>query len=96
MKTAIVSTLAKADRLWETGGIAFGMLGCAAIAIQIIHLVQTKTSISLSYLNIAMWMLNYAFWCAYGFRFKRIAVWCTNLIATVLQFGLLVCYFIFR
>jgi hypothetical protein len=88
--------LRKMENYWEAGGISFGLLGCAAIAIQIVHLYQTKTSISLSYLNIALWMMNYAFWCAYGFRFKRIAVWCTNLVATALQVVLLVCYFIFR
>lgn len=88
--------LRRLDAYWEAGGIAFGMLGCVAIAIQIIHLMQMKTSISLSCLNIALWMLYYAFWCAYGFRFKRIAVWCTNLVATMLQCGLLGCYFIFR
>jgi hypothetical protein len=79
---------------WEIAGTLIGLTACVAIGLQIIRLSQTGNAVSLSVLNLFLFVGIYGFWAGYGFRFKRFAVWSTNSLACLLQIVLLVLYFV--
>ncbi|MBM3303576.1 MAG: hypothetical protein FJY76_00625 [Candidatus Aenigmarchaeota archaeon] len=85
----------KNDRLWEAAGTIVGFAACTAIAVQIVHLFAVRTSVSLSLPYTAMYVVVFLFWVFYGLRFKRIAVWLTNIVGLMLQMILLIGYFMF-
>ncbi len=73
------------DRHWERAGVAMGLLACAAIASQLIHEIVSPTPSSLSWPFLLGFAIAYAFWCLYGLRFRRPAIWLANGIAAALQ-----------
>ena len=77
------------DRLgaaqWEKAGVAMGLLACASIASQLVHELSSPAPSSLSWPFLLGFALVYAFWCLYGLRFRRPAIWLSNGIAAVLQ-----------
>jgi uncharacterized protein with PQ loop repeat len=83
------------EKLWEIGGTLVGISTSIAILLQIIYLFHTRDSSSFSLAYLSIFILIFGFWTAYGFRFKRIAVWLTNVIALCLQAVLLITYFMF-
>lgn len=85
----------KNERAWEVAGTLVGISTSIAILLQIIHLFQVQSSSSLSIAYLSLFILIFGFWTFYGFRFKRIAVWLTNIIALCLQAVLLAAYFLF-
>lgn len=85
----------KGERYWEVAGTLIGLSTSIAILLQIIHLFQVRSSSSLSVAYVSLFILIFGFWTLYGFRFKRIAVWLTNMIALCLQVFLLTAYFFF-
>jgi MtN3 and saliva related transmembrane protein len=77
------------DRLgatqWERAGVAMGLLACASIASQLVHELSSPTPSSLSWPFLLGFAVVYGFWCLYGLRFRRPAIWLSNGIASVLQ-----------
>jgi len=72
-------------RHWERAGVAMGLLACASIASQLIHELSSPSPSSLSWPFLLGFATAYAFWCLYGLRFRRPAIWLSNGIATALQ-----------
>ncbi len=70
---------------WERAGVAMGLLACASIASQLVHELSSPSPSSLSWPFLLGFALVYAFWCLYGLRFRRPAIWLSNGIASVLQ-----------
>ena len=85
----------KSEKLWEIGGKIIGISTSVAILLQIIRVFQVQGSSSLSLPYLSVFIVIYGFWTLYGFRFRRIAVWLTNIIALCLQAALLITYFLF-
>ncbi len=83
------------EKLWEIGGTIIGISTSIAILFQIFRVFQVGSSSSLSLAYLSIFIIIYGFWTAYGFRFRRIAVWITNIIALCLQVVLLAVYFLF-
>ena len=73
------------DAQWERAGVVMGLLACASIASQLFHELSSPTPSSLSWPFLLGFALVYAFWCLYGLRFRRPAIWLSNGIASVLQ-----------
>ncbi|MBN8216453.1 hypothetical protein [Accumulibacter sp.] len=74
---------------WEFTGFLAGFAGCACLAAQLIAEWRAATT-SLSPVNTVGFLIIFAFWAAYGFRFGRKAMWITNGVAVVLQAGLII------
>jgi hypothetical protein len=70
---------------WETAGVAMGLVACASIASQLVHELSSPAPSSLSWPFLVGFAVVYAFWCLYGLRFRRPAIWLSNGIASVLQ-----------
>ena len=70
---------------WERAGVAMGLLACASIASQLVHELSSPSPSSLSWPFLLGFAVVYAFWCLYGLRFRRPAIWLSNGIAVVLQ-----------
>ena len=70
---------------WERAGVAMGLLACASIASQLVHELSSPSPSSLSWPFLLGFAVVYAFWCLYGLRFRRPAIWLSNGIASVLQ-----------
>ncbi len=70
---------------WERAGVVMGLLACASIASQLVHELSSPAPSSLSWPFLLGFALVYAFWCLYGLRFRRPAIWLSNGIASVLQ-----------
>ena len=70
---------------WERAGVAMGLLGCGSIASQLVHEISSPAPSSLSLPFLLGFAVIYAFWCLYGLRFRRPAIWLANGIASVLQ-----------
>lgn len=79
----------RGERVWEYLGLSMGMLGCFSIFSQIIAEWRLPERSSLSFVNLSGFVLVYVFWTAYGWKFKRTAVWLGNIIASSLQLFLL-------
>jgi hypothetical protein len=73
------------DRAWENLGLGFGVVACATIGFQIVHEIRTPGPSSVSLWFLIGFMLIYAFWCLYGLRFERRAIWLPNAMAAILQ-----------
>jgi hypothetical protein len=77
------------DRLgaahWERAGVAMGLLACASIGSQLVHELSSPAPSSLGWQFLLGFAVIYAFWCLYGLRFRRPAIWLANGIASVLQ-----------
>ena len=78
------------DAHWERAGLAMGLLACASIASQLAHELVTRAPSSLSWGFLLGFASVYGFWFLYGLRFRRVAIWLSNLVATVLQVLLIV------
>jgi len=70
---------------WERAGVAMGLLACASIGSQLVHEISSPTPSSLSWTFTLGFAVVYGFWCLYGLRFRRPAIWLANGIASVLQ-----------
>jgi uncharacterized protein with PQ loop repeat len=70
---------------WERAGVAMGLLACASIVTQLVHELSSAGPSSLSWPFLLGFAIVYAFWCLYGLRFRRPAIWLSNGIASVLQ-----------
>jgi hypothetical protein len=73
------------DRHWERTGIAMGLLACASIASQLVHELSSSAPSSLSWPFLLGFAVAYSFWCLYGVRFRRPAIWLSNGVAAALQ-----------
>ena len=73
------------DAQWERTGVVMGLLACASIASQLVHELSSPTPSSLSWPFLLGFAIVYAFWCLYGLRFRRPAIWLSNGIASLLQ-----------
>jgi hypothetical protein len=73
------------DAQWERAGVVINLLACASIASQLVHELSSPTPSSLSWPFLLGFAIVYAFWCLYGLRFRRPAIWLSNGIASLLQ-----------
>ena len=78
------------EKYFEAAGTVFGLVACLSIATQVYAEFTTKTPSTLSILYASGFLIIFAFWSLYGFRFKRPALWLTNGIAVIMQVLLLV------
>lgn len=76
------------DAAWDRLGVAFGVVSCGSIAWQVLHEWRTPGPSSVSFAFVSGFLVVYLFWCLYGLRFRRRAIWLTNGIATGLQLAL--------
>ncbi len=77
------------EKTFETVGVCFGLFGSVLIAIQIRAEWVNPSPSSLSLVFLVGFLANYAFWLLYGIRFGRFAVWFVNVVAVLLQSGLI-------
>ena len=73
------------DAQWERAGVAMGLLACASIASQLVHELSSAAPSSLSWPFLLGFASAYTFWCLYGLRFRRPAIWLSNGVAAALQ-----------
>ncbi len=73
------------DKSFEIAGTAFGLLGSAAIATQVHAEYSTDQPSTVSLVYVVGFLIIFTFWTLYGVRFKRIAIWLPNGIATLIQ-----------
>jgi hypothetical protein len=78
------------DRYFEMAGTVVGLSASAFIALQVMAELRNPDPSTLSPAYVAGFLLIFSFWALYGFRFSRMALWLTNVIAVVLQAALLV------
>ena len=77
------------DRTWEALGIVAGLGTCCALAVQSWQ-AWTGPPPALSTFFLVALQLVFAFWAAYGWRFRRPALWLTNGLAMMLHLSLCV------
>ncbi|MFA7174599.1 MAG: hypothetical protein WC340_14535 [Kiritimatiellia bacterium] len=77
------------DKVFEATGVAFGIVALLLIVVQIHAEWVNPDPSTLSPVFVAGFMVNYLFWCLYGVRFRRFAMWFVNGIAMILQLCLL-------
>lgn len=77
------------ENTFETVGVCFGLFGSGLIAVQIRAEWVNPLPSSLSLVFLVGFLANYAFWLLYGIRFGRFAVWFVNVVAVLLQSGLI-------
>jgi hypothetical protein len=70
---------------WERAGVAMGVLACASIASQLVHELSSPGPSSLAWPFLLGFATAYSFWCLYGLRFRRPAIWVSNGFAAALQ-----------
>ncbi len=70
---------------WERAGVAMGVLACASIGSQLAHELSSAEPSSLRWPFLLGFATAYAFWCLYGLRFRRPAIWLSNGVAATLQ-----------
>ena len=75
---------------WERAGVAMGLVTCASIASQVVHELASHAASSLSWPFLLGFAVAYSFWCLYGLRFRRPAIWVSNGVAALLQLALTV------
>lgn len=78
------------EKVFEAIGMAFGIAALMLIAVQIHAEWVNPEPSTLSPVFVAGFMVNYLFWCLYGVRFRRFAMWFVNGVAMLLQLCLLV------
>lgn len=76
------------DVVWERLGVGMGLLACASIASQLLHELSSSRPSTLSWWFILGFVLVYSFWFLYGVRFRRLATWLPNAVASILQLAL--------
>ena len=79
----------RTDRLWESLGIVAGLGTCVAIAVQAWR-AWSGPPLLLSPIYLGTLLAVFAFWTAYGWRFRRMALWLTNGLALILHTSLCV------
>jgi hypothetical protein len=62
-----------------------GLVACASIGSQLVHELSSPAPSSLSWPFLLGFAVAYAFWCLYGLRFRRPAIWLSNGVAATLQ-----------
>jgi hypothetical protein len=77
----------RGDQAWESLGTIAGLGTCSAIAVQAVAAWRGPAPVLSDFFLLAM-LLVFAFWCAYGWRFRRPAIWLTNGLALLLQAAL--------
>lgn len=78
----------KGASAWEVCGFLAGFAGCGCVAAQVITEWRAATT-SLSPVNTFGFLLIFAFWAGYGWRFGRRALWMTNGVGVLLQAALI-------
>ncbi|MDD4102930.1 MAG: hypothetical protein PHU80_09930 [Kiritimatiellae bacterium] len=78
------------DKVFETTGVVLGIAALLLIVNQIYAEWANPAPTTLSTVFVAGFMFNYLFWCLYGIRFRRFAMWFVNGIAMLLQLCLLI------
>ena len=78
------------EKYFEIAGTGFGLLASVSIAVQVYKEFTTDTPSTVSVLYALGFLAIFVFWTLYGVRFKRVALWLTNGIATFMQVLLLV------
>ena len=73
------------DRFFEAAGLFVGFSASGCIAVQVVSELRNQAASTLSPGYVAGFLLIFLFWALYGFRFKRTALWLTNVIAVILQ-----------
>ena len=76
--------------IFEAIGTLVGLVACGVIAVQVVKEWRDKKPSSLATTYVVGWLLIFAFWLLYGIRFRAVAMWLTNSIASVLQLALLI------
>lgn len=75
---------------WEIFGMVVGFSMSGLILIQIISDITNSAPSTMAYEYLVGYTLVTAYWTAYGFKFKRKAIWTTNLMACLFQMILLI------
>jgi len=80
----------KLDKFFEALGTVAGLSLCLGIALQLGKVLSTKSAndLSLSYLVLSLTVG--VFWMAYGFYYKRFAIWFTDIILIIIQGALII------
>lgn len=78
------------SHVFEAIGTVVGLLACGVVAVQVGKEWHDKSPSSLTLTYVVGWLFIFSFWLLYGIRFRAVAMWLTNSIATVLQLALLV------
>ena len=78
------------DKVFESMGVVLGFVALLLIGKQIHSEWVNPDPTTLSPVFVAGFMFNYFFWCLYGVRFRRFAMWFVNGIAMILQLCLLI------
>ena len=73
------------DRYFEVAGTVVGLSASAFIGLQVVAELRNPDPSTLSPGYVAGFLLIFLFWAVYGFRFNRMALWLTNVIAVLLQ-----------
>jgi hypothetical protein len=73
------------DKHYEIAGTVFGLLASVSISTQVYAEVCNDGPSTVSVVYAAGFLVIFAFWTLYGVRFKRVAMWLTNGIATLAQ-----------
>lgn len=78
------------DKFFEVIGTVAGFSLCLGIALQLEKVISTKSAkdLSLSYLILSLTVG--VFWMAYGFYYKRFAIWFTDIILIIIQGALII------
>ncbi len=79
--------MSPADRAWEFLGTTAGLGTCAALAVQAWQ-AWTGPPPTLSTFFLGAFLGVFIFWTAYGWRFRRPALWLTNGLALVFHLAL--------
>ncbi|MDX9868185.1 MAG: hypothetical protein RBT78_09695 [Kiritimatiellia bacterium] len=77
------------EHVFESIGVVFGIAALLLIAVQIHAEWVNPEPTTLSPVFVTGFMVNYLFWCLYGVRFRRFAMWFVNGVAMLLQLCLL-------
>ncbi len=70
---------------FEFLGVFAGGFACVITAIQIYEEYMKTEPSTMGGVYLYGWVLVFGIWVIYGFRFRCLAVWSTNLIAFILQ-----------
>ncbi len=73
------------DRLWEWTGTTIAGLAWVAIGAQLLCEWQRSGPSQLAPLNVLGFLAIFLFWTAYGWHFRRPAIWLGNAVAVLLQ-----------
>lgn len=78
------------EKVFESTGSVIG-IGALLLIVKQIHAEWVNPdATTLSPVFVAGFMVNYLFWCLYGIRFRRFAMWFVNGLAMILQLCLLI------